>query len=65
MSITFMPMIHDPATNEWRIPEAARVDRDRFEFNVANANGFRPPARARPRAGVPAGNSHLMRSPAW
>ena len=40
MSITFMPMIHDPATNEWRIPQAVRVDPDRFEFNVANANGF-------------------------
>ena len=39
MTITFMPMINDPATSGWRMPDAARTDSERFEVNVANANG--------------------------
>ena len=39
MSITFMPMIHDRATNSWHLPDAVRIDPGRFERNVSNANG--------------------------
>jgi len=40
MSITFMPMIHDRATDEWHMLDAAGADPDRFEVNVGNANGY-------------------------
>lgn len=39
MSISFIPMIHDHATDAWLMLDAARDEPDSFEVNVTNANG--------------------------